>query len=87
MNYIEEYYGQILDGRVAVSEKVRRVYKHLVDKLHDTGSQYVYDDEKAKYVIEFVETFCCQSKGAWWQATETGTVAEVGHSCPLRLRR
>lgn len=65
MNYIEEYYGQILDGRVAVSEKVRRVYKHLVDKLHDTGSQYVYDDEKAKYVIEFVETFCCQSKGTW----------------------
>lgn len=35
MNYIEKYYGQIISGEVVVSDKVRRVMKHLVDKLHD----------------------------------------------------
>lgn len=65
MNYIEKYYGEIETGRVVVSDKIRRVYKHLVDKMHDPSSPYVYDDDKATYVIDFIQTFCHHSKGQW----------------------
>lgn len=65
MNYIEKYYGQIISGEVVVSDKIRRVYKHLVDKLHDKDSKYVYNDKKAQFVIDFIQTFCRHSKGKW----------------------
>ena len=65
MNYIEKYYGQIISGEVVVSDKIRRVYKRLVEKLHDTDSKYVYDDKKAQFVIDFIQTFCRHSKGKW----------------------
>ena len=65
MNYIEQYYGEIESGKLIVSDKVRRVMRHLVRKLHDKKSQYIYDDAKARYVIDFIQTFCKHSKGKW----------------------
>lgn len=66
MNYIEKYYNQIESGKAVVSEKVRRTYKHLMDKLVRGGdSAYIYDDRKAQYVIDFIQTFCKHSKGKW----------------------
>lgn len=65
MNYIEQYYHAIEKGRVTVSTKVRKTYKHLVDKLHDKDSPYIYDDDRANYVIDFIQTFCKHSKGKW----------------------
>lgn len=65
MNYIEQYYGEIETGRVVVSDKVRRTYKHLIEKMHDSDCQYRYDDKKAQYVIDFIQTFCKHSKGKW----------------------
>lgn len=66
MNYIEKYYNQIETGKVVVSEKVRKTYKHLVDKMVKDGtSAYIYDDRKAQYVIDFIQTFCKHSKGKW----------------------
>ena len=65
MNYIEQYYNAIETGRVTVSAKVRKTYKHLVDKLHDKDSPYIYDDDRANYVIDFIQTFCKHSKGKW----------------------
>lgn len=65
MNYIEKYYGEIESGKLIVSDKVRRVMRHLVQKLHDKQSPYIYDDKKAQYVIDFIQTFCKHSKGKW----------------------
>lgn len=65
MNYIEQYYGKMTSGEVVVSDKIRRTYKHLVDKLHDKNSKYIYDDKKAQFVIDFIQTFCRHSKGKW----------------------
>lgn len=65
MNYIEQYYNAIETGRVTVSAKVRKTYKHLVDKLHDKDSPYIYDNDRANYVIDFIQTFCKHSKGKW----------------------
>ena len=64
-NYIENYYAAIVAGDEVVSDKVRRVYKHLVDKLNDQTSEYRYDPDAAQYVLDFIERFCCHSKGKW----------------------
>ena len=43
---------------------MRRVYKHLVDKL-ETPEQYIYDKDRAEVAIDFIELFCKHSKGKW----------------------
>lgn len=65
MNYIEKYYGGIKSGQIVVSDKVRRVFKHLTEKINDKNAQYIYDDAKAQYAIDFIQTFCKHSKGKW----------------------
>ena len=64
MNPIREYYNQIIDGEIVVSDRVRRIYKHLVDKL-ENPSQYIYDKDRAEVAIDFIELFCKHSKGKW----------------------
>ena len=64
-NYIEIYYGMILNGDVTVSEKVRKLYKHLFEKLQEKEGRYVFDRDKADYAIAFIERFCKHSKGKW----------------------
>ena len=65
MNYIEEYYAAIVSGDVIVSDKVRRTYRHLVAKLDAQDSQYKFYEKDAQFVIDFIEKFCCHSKGKW----------------------
>lgn len=65
MNYIEKYYSGIKSGKIVVSDKVRRVFKHLTEKINDKNAQYIYDDSKAQYAIDFIQTFCKHSKGKW----------------------
>jgi len=65
LNYIEKYYGGIKSGQIVVSDKVRRVFKHLAGKINDKNAQYIYDDAKAQYAIDFIQTFCKHSKGKW----------------------
>ncbi|MED1556806.1 terminase large subunit [Bacillus paramycoides] len=64
-NPIIEYYNQIQSGEVIVSNKVKRIYKKLVDDVYDTSSVFEYDAKKANHVIEFIENFCKHSKGKW----------------------
>ena len=55
MNYIEIYYGKIKSGDAIVSEKVKKLFEHLHDKLHDSGSRYIFDEKKANHAIDFIE--------------------------------
>ena len=64
MNHIREYYGKIASGEVAVSAKVRKVYKRLLEEMEAPG-QYIFDEKKAVRPIEFIERFCKHSKGEW----------------------
>ncbi|HDR8172018.1 TPA: terminase large subunit [Bacillus thuringiensis] len=64
-NPILEYYHLIESGEEVVSDKVRRIYKKLVDDIYDTESVYEYDPKKANHAIEFIENFCKHSKGKW----------------------
>lgn len=61
-NYIKQYYAAIESGDVVVSRKVASVYKHLVALLDD-DSEYIYDNNKALHVINFIETFCKHGEG------------------------
>ncbi len=63
MNPIEEYYNKIESGEVVVNAKIKRVYKKLVDDIHDKDSVYEYNEERANHAINFVEKFCKHSKG------------------------
>ena len=65
MNYIEQYYRKIEEGNIVTSDKIRRTYKHLVEKIYDKKGPYRYDDKKAKFAIDFIEAFCTHSKGKW----------------------
>lgn len=64
-NPIIEYYNKIDSGEEIVGDKVRRVYKKLVDDIHDVDSVYHYSSKKANHVIEFIENYCKHSKGKW----------------------
>lgn len=64
-NPIIDYYGKIESGEEVVSDKVRRVYKKLVDDIYDASSEYEYDHRRANHAIEFIENFCKHSKGKW----------------------
>lgn len=63
MNYIERYHAAIKSHKVTVSKKVEKVYDKLVTDLHDEGSVWEYDDQKANHAIFFIEKFCKHSKG------------------------
>lgn len=65
MNYIEEYYAAIVSGDVVVSDKVRRTFRHLVTKLNAPDLKYEFREKDALFVIDFIEKFCCHSKGKW----------------------
>ncbi len=63
MNPILEYWNQIESGKVFVGDKIRRVYKKLVDDMNDPNSVYEYNSERANHAIDFVQKFTKHSKG------------------------
>ena len=63
MNYIQEYNEGIESGRFIVSKRVRTIYKRLADESTREVDGYIYDEERANRPIDFIERFCCHSKG------------------------
>ena len=62
-NPIREYWNEINSGRVVVSQKVFRTYRHLIAKLDDDAGEFFYSPARANHVLEFIENFCHHSKG------------------------
>ncbi|WP_035099108.1 terminase large subunit [Anoxybacteroides tepidamans] len=62
-NPILEYWGKIESGEEIVSNKVRCVYKKLVNDIYDPNSEWEYNPKRANHAIEFIENFCKHSKG------------------------
>lgn len=62
-NPILEYWQKIDSGSEVVSDKVRKVYKKLVDDLRDEKSEWSYSSKHANHAIEFIENYCKHSKG------------------------
>lgn len=63
-NYILEYYDLIKSGKLVVSKKIERTYRHVIeDIINNDQSEYYYNHDKAMRVITFVESYCKHSKG------------------------
>ncbi|HBI91194.1 MAG TPA: terminase large subunit [Terrisporobacter glycolicus] len=62
-NPVLEYWYQIRDKKVVVSEKIYKVYKELNRLIHDIESEWEYNPKKANHAIEFIENYCKHSKG------------------------
>lgn len=79
MNYIEEYYEWIQQNPNKVCQKVKKVYKKLVEDIevarqvsfyNKTTEEvevhtYVFDEERGNRPIDFIEKYCKHSKGKW----------------------
>lgn len=64
-NYILEYWSKIEPGEILACKRLKQQYQKLVDELENPRDPWVFDLERANRPIEFIETFCRQSKGRW----------------------
>lgn len=76
---IEKYYEYLIKHPKRANKKILAVYEKLVNDMHnevvvehidkETGEKikniYVFNQEKARRPIEFIEKFCRHSKGKW----------------------
>lgn len=79
MTYIEEYYNWIKKNPKKVCKKIKTIYKRLVEDLKESKQVsfynksteeienhiYIFDEEKGRRPIEFIEKYCKHSKGKW----------------------
>jgi len=65
MTWLEEYATKVLNGDIVACQKIKQVYKMLLDKLKNPQDYepWVFDEEKANRPIEFIEKFCKQAQG------------------------
>lgn len=61
-NPILEYWEQIENGKIAVSDKVYQTYKKVVYDIENPG-EYFYSPKRANHILEFAENYCRHSKG------------------------
>jgi len=64
MNWILLYWAKIQSGEIVVCANIRKLYEKIIQDLNNPGA-YHFDVDRAIRPIEFVETFCKQSKGKW----------------------
>lgn len=64
-NWVLEYWKAIDSGEEIVSDKVRRVYRKLAQRITEPSGQYIFDNEKGNHAVSFIETYCKHSKGKW----------------------
>lgn len=65
MNYIEQYWRKIVEGKIVVSSKVKVIMQRVINDLHDPNSKWVFDEDLANIGIEFIEGYCRQFEGEW----------------------
>jgi len=64
-NPIFKYNEKIQSGEIAACEKLKKIYKYVVDSLSNPECEFEYSHIKANKAIGFVERFCKHSKGKW----------------------
>jgi len=64
-NYIREYWEKIENGEIIAGKWIRLIYQELNDELDHPISNWIFDIDKANEPIDFIQTFCKNSKGKW----------------------
>lgn len=57
MTFLEQYFTQLLDGRINASEKMKRISEKILNDMESPG-EFHFDEEIANRHIEFIERFC-----------------------------
>lgn len=65
-NPILQYWEQIEQGKIVVSQKVYKQYKKLVNDILNPREPWIYDNDRAWHAIDFIERYCKHSKGRKW---------------------
>jgi len=65
MDYLQEYWSQIKNGKVVVSAHVKMVYQRLAKEAQANKGKWTYSIDHANYPIAFIEKYCRHSKGEW----------------------
>jgi phage terminase large subunit-like protein len=63
-NYIKEYHDQIVSGKIIACDKIKKVMDKVMYDL-EKQDEFYFDIERAQRPIDFIETYCKQSKGEW----------------------
>lgn len=63
-NWVLAYWDAIENGEV-VSEKVRKVYRKLTERIQHPVGRWIFDNHKANHAVHFIETYCKHSKAPW----------------------
>lgn len=63
-NWVLEYWKAIEAGEI-VSQKVRKVYGGLAERIRHPQGQWIFDNQKANHAVGFIERYCKHSKGKW----------------------
>ena len=63
MNYIKEYYQQIEQGKIVVGNKIKKIYKKLIEESENSSLPFYFDEAAGERPIIFIETFCKQAEG------------------------
>lgn len=74
-SYIEQYYNALESGQIKACNKIKRQLKQFVDDIHNPKTfeflqidgtyrkeTFIFDEDRANEPIDFIETFCVQSK-------------------------
>lgn len=64
-NYILAYWEEITSGREVVSSRIRQQMERIVHDLQEPCTPWTFDIERATRPIEYIESVCRHSKGAW----------------------
>ena len=64
MNYLEEYYELIRQGKVITGHWIKAEVKNLIEDLQ--SGEYIYDTTEAEKRFAFQEKFCFQSKAPFY---------------------
>ena len=64
MNFITQYNDLLQRGKIPACRRIKSVYSRLAEETKTAG-KYVFDEARASRPIEFIERFCCNSKGEW----------------------
>lgn len=59
----ERYFRDIASGKIAASEKVRRLADMLLPRFKGGYKGWHYDKDAAERPVEFIERYCCQPSG------------------------
>jgi len=65
VNWPKKYLEEIRAGRIVACEKIKAVYEREIGFMDNPDFPFVFNEEVGNRPIEFIEAFCCHSKGKW----------------------